>query len=87
MATKQISEISKELSTLQARVNGSNGVIARLERAEEFLSKARDLLAQFSDDSASRALRALDQCRNASRGSLRSFLDTSAQLETILRSR
>lgn len=39
MATKQISEISKELSTLQARVNGSNGVIARLERAEEFLSK------------------------------------------------
>ena len=39
MATKQISEISKELSALQARVNGSNGVIARLERAEEFLSK------------------------------------------------
>ena len=91
MASKQISDISNELSALQARVNGSNGVIARLERAEEFLSKARDLLAQFSDDSASRALRltsrALDQCRNASRGSLRSFFDTSAQLETILRSR
>ena len=47
MASKQISDISNELSALQARVNGSNGVIARLERAEEFLSKARDLLAQF----------------------------------------
>lgn len=91
MASKQISDISNELSALQARVNGSNGVIARLEQAEEFLSQARELLAQFSDDSATRALQltsqALDQCRNASRGSLRSFLDTSAQLETILRSR
>lgn len=69
MATKSIADITNDLRALQERVNSSNGVIARLERTEEFLTQARELLKQFSDDSATRALQttstALDQCRNA----------------------
>ena len=87
MATKSIADIANDLRALQERVNSSNGVIARLERTEEFLTQARELLKQFSDDSATRALQtstALDQCRNASCGCLRDFLDASAQMESIL---
>lgn len=88
MATKSIADIANDLRALQERVNSSNGVIARLERTEEFLTQARELLKQFSDDSATRALQttstALDQCRNASCGCLRDFLDASAKMESIL---
>lgn len=82
-------DIEGRLIELRSRVDGANGVIGRLNRAEELLEQAREVLARFSDSSAERALHlassALDDSRNASCGSLRDFTRAAVELQSRIR--
>ena len=89
MTVNSFADIERDLIDLRCRVDGANGVMARLNRAEEFLIQAREVLARFSDSSAERALQliasALDDSRQASCGSLRSFISVSVELQLRIR--
>jgi hypothetical protein len=89
MTANSFADIERDLIDLRRRVDGGNGVMARLNRAEEFLIQAREVLARFSDSSAERALQlissALDDSRQASCGSLRSFISASVELQLRIR--
>ena len=52
MTVNSFADIERDLIDLRCRVEGANGVMARLNRAEEFLIQAREVLARFSDISA-----------------------------------
>jgi hypothetical protein len=89
MAANSFSDIDSDLTRLRERVDGANGIISHLNRAEELLNQAREILARFSDKPAERAFKlaslALDSSRNASCGSLRNFTKGSVELQSRIR--
>lgn len=86
MAVRSFTEVAASLGRIQERVHGSNGIITRLQRAESFLTEARDLLRRFPDESATRAFEqassALDHSRNASCGSLNDYIEITQELQS-----
>lgn len=89
MTLRSLKEIAEEVTPLQERAAGSNGIISHLHKAEGYLEEARILLRAFpSDPAAERALEhtsmSIDHSRNASIGSLNDFVGTSIELQTRL---